>query len=92
MDTAEPLISEAVRELIALASAAAASHTEAFQVHFQRGSALGIPREELIQATNIGLQVKKSLHGNLLETAQAALVGNGCSSTDCSSCEGGCGE
>ncbi|BDU77132.1 hypothetical protein [Mesoterricola sediminis] len=104
-DTTPELVTEAVAELIALGAAIASNNQEAFQRHNFRLHRLGVAREDRIQAVNIALQVKMAPHRNLVEMAEAYLMGGeepteggcgggcGCSGEEEGCCdEGGCGE
>ncbi len=92
-ETTPTLVTEAVAELVALGAAMAANNEEAFQRHNFRLHKLGVAREDRIQAVNIALQVKMAPHRNLVEMAEAYLMGEGepsgggCCSGDCG-CEG----
>jgi len=94
--TATPtLLTESVVELIALAAASAASHADAFDAHFQSAQGLGVSKEDMIQAVNIALRIKMSLHQEVINSAHASLVGCGCGPEGCGDegCgSGGCGD
>ena len=94
METEAPatLVTETVAELIALGAAMAANNTDAFQRHNFRLHKLGVAREDRIQAVNIALQIKMTPHRDLVEMAEAYLMGGmepegGCCGGECS-CEG----
>jgi hypothetical protein len=96
-DTPATLLTESVVELVALAAATAASHAEAFDTHFQRATGLGVTKEDMIQAVNIALRIKMSLHQDIINSAHASLVGGGCGCgpegcNDESCGSGGCGD
>lgn len=90
--------SDAVGQLIALAAAVASNAERAFEAHHQRLTQLGVSREDMIKAVNIGLRVKGDPHQSIIEMAEAALVGKSgcCGGGNCSDeadCgDGGCGE
>lgn len=100
----ESVITPAVAELIALGACVAANSENAFQKHHYRSVQAGLSREDMIQAVNIALRVKAAPHQEIMDMAQAFLVGPnpeggcGCScgedNGDCEACgcEGGCGD
>lgn len=99
---AESVITPAVAELIALASCVAANSENAFQKHHYRSVQAGLSRDDMIQAVNIALRVKAAPHQEIMDMAQAFLVGPNpeggcgcsCGAGECEDggCEGGCGE
>lgn len=91
-DTTPELVTEAVAELIALGAAMASNNQEAFQRHNFRLHKLGVAREDRIQAVNIALQVKMGPHRNLVEMAEAYLMGGEEAAGGCCSGSCGCGE
>jgi hypothetical protein len=88
------LITEAVTELIALATAMAANNEDAFQQANFALHKMGISREDRIKAVNIALKVKMVPHNNLMDMAQGYLAGGGCGGECGGECEaeGACGE
>ena len=83
------LVDEKVSELIAMAAAVASNAEQAFQMAHYRASKLGIAKPDMIKAVNIGLSVKAAPHQNIMDMAQAFLVGKqegGCCGGSCA-CE-----
>ncbi len=84
------LYSETVAELVALGAAIAANSQPGFKHHQQRARALGVAEDDMTQAVNTALAVKKMAEREILELAdqmlasgpeaQAELCGCGCSS------------
>jgi hypothetical protein len=93
-ETPATLITEAVTELIALATAMAANNEDAFQQANFSLHKLGVSREDRIKAVNIALKVKMVPHNNLMDMAQGYLAGGGCGGDCGGECEaeGACGE
>jgi len=93
-ETPTTLITEAVTELIALATAMAANNEDAFQQANFSLHKLGVSREDRIKAVNIALKVKMVPHNNLMDMAQGYLAGGGCGGDCGGECEaeGACGE
>lgn len=101
------LVDEKVSELIAMAAAVACNAEQAFQMAHYRACKLGLSKPDMIKAVNIGLGVKAAPHQNIMDMAQAFLVGKkgeegGCcggacecdeegSEEGCCGGEGGCG-
>nr|WP_320131468.1 hypothetical protein [uncultured Holophaga sp.] len=81
----ETLITEAVAELIALGAASASNAESSFPLHHSRLAALGVSKEDMIQAVNIALTVKSRPHQAILDTAQELLLGR-----KPGGCGGGC--
>jgi len=77
-ETPATLITEAVTELIALATAMAANNEDAFQQANFNLHKQGVSREDRIKAVNIALKVKMVPHNNLMDMAQGYLAGGGC--------------
>ena len=73
-ETPATLITEAVTELIALATAMAANNEDAFQQANFSLHKLGVSREDRIKAVNIALKVKMVPHNNLMDMAQGYLA------------------
>jgi len=84
------LITESVAELVALASAMAATNQEAFEKASARLDLLGVAREDRIKAVNIALLVKMTPFNQLMDLAQGSLAAGGCG--DGCGCEDGCDE
>jgi len=85
------LVNDQVAELIAMAAAVAANAEQAFQASHYRACKLEISKPDMIKAVNIGLSVKAAPHQNIMDMAQAFLVGpgpkeGGCCGGDCA-CE-----
>jgi hypothetical protein len=97
---AETGLSETTLNLVALGAAIAANAERAFKAHQSRLEALGVSKEDMIQAVNMALRVKGDPHQMILGLAHSTLTeGGGCCGGDCS-CEaegkekgeGECGE
>ncbi len=85
---AETGLSETTLNLVALGAAIAANAERAFKAHQSRLEALGVSKEDMIQAVNMALRVKGDPHQMMLALAQSTLTdGGGCCGGDCS-CEG----
>jgi hypothetical protein len=81
-------LSEITLNLVALGAAIAANAERAFKAHQSRLEALGVSKEEMIQAVNMALRVKGDPHQMMLGLAESTLTdGGGCCGGDCS-CEG----
>jgi hypothetical protein len=96
---AETGLSETTLNLVALGAAIAANAERAFKAHQSRLEALGVSKEDMIQAVNMALRVKGDPHQMILGLAQSTLTEGGGCCGDCS-CEaegkekgeGECGE
>lgn len=92
-------LSETTLNLIALGAAIGANAERAFRAHHARLEALGVSKEEMIQAVNMALRVKGDPHQMMLSLAESTLVGasGGCCGGSCA-CEadgqekGACGD
>ena len=81
-------LSETTLNLVAMGAAIGANAERAFKAHHARLEALGVSKEEMIQAVNMALRVKGDPHQMMLALAQATLTdGGGCCGSDCS-CDG----
>jgi alkylhydroperoxidase/carboxymuconolactone decarboxylase family protein YurZ len=81
-------LSETTLNLVALGAAIGANAERAFKAHEARLEALGVSKEDMIQAVNMALRVKGDPHQMMLALAEATLTdGGGCCGGDCS-CEG----
>ena len=83
--------------LIALAAAVVADAESAVQEHHRNALAMGIPREEMIEAINVALHVKGQAAQSTVRVAQSLLVpeaaAGGCCGGNAQACKGagGCG-
>jgi len=91
-------LSETALNLVALGAAIGANAERAFKAHQSRLEALGVSKDDMIQAVNMALRVKGDPHQMMLALAQSTLTdGGGCCGGACS-CEeeggekGDCGE
>jgi arsenite methyltransferase len=67
--------SEAVAELVAVGAAIAANSQPCFNHHHQRARALGVSEDDMAQAVNTALAVKKMAEREILELADQTLAG-----------------
>jgi hypothetical protein len=96
---AEAGLSETVLNLVALGAAIGANAERAFRAHHAQLEALGVSKDDMIQAVNMALRVKGDPHQQMLALAEATLVeaGGGCCGGACA-CEeagaekGACGD
>jgi alkylhydroperoxidase/carboxymuconolactone decarboxylase family protein YurZ len=91
-------LSETTINLVALGAAIGANAERAFRAHQSRLEALGVSKEEMIQAVNMALRVKGDPHQMMLALAESTLTeGGGCCGSACA-CEaegkekGDCGD
>jgi hypothetical protein len=91
-------LSETTLNLVALGAAVGANAERAFRVHHSRLEALGVSKEDMIQAVNMALRVKGDPHQMILALAESTLTeGGGCCGGACA-CEddgkekGDCGD
>lgn len=93
-------LSEITFNLIGLGAAVAANAERAFRAHQIRLEALGVSKDDMIQAVNIALRVKSDPHQQMMALAEATLTdgsGGGCCGEACA-CEaegkekGDCGD
>jgi alkylhydroperoxidase/carboxymuconolactone decarboxylase family protein YurZ len=91
-------LSEITYNLIALGAAVAANAERAFRAHQSRLEVLGVSKEDMIQAVNVGLRVKGDPHQMMMALAESTLTeGGGCCGGACA-CEeageakGACGD
>jgi len=81
-------LSEITLNLVALGAAIGSNAERAFRAHHSRLEALGVSKEDMIEAVNMALRVKGDPHSILMALAQSTLTeGGGCCGGDCS-CEG----
>jgi alkylhydroperoxidase/carboxymuconolactone decarboxylase family protein YurZ len=96
---AEKGLDEVTFNLIALGAAIGANAERAFKAHQARLEALGVSKDDMIQAVNIALRVKGDPHQMMLALAESTLTkgGGGCCGGACA-CEeageekGACGD
>lgn len=67
------LMTPAVAELAAISAAMASNCEPCFKFHFDKARKLGISREDIRMAVNIGLSVKSAPHRKVIETAERFL-------------------
>ena len=93
-------LSEITFNLVALGAAIGANSERAFKAHQTRLEALGVSKEDMIQAVNIALRVKGDPHQMMMALAESTLTdgsGGGCCGGACA-CEaegkekGDCGD
>lgn len=89
---AEPVITETVADLLALAAAMAANNEDAFQKANFRLHKLGVSREDRIKAVNIAIQVKMVPYNNLMDMAHGYLAGGAAAEGSCGCGSCGCGD
>ena len=97
-------LSETTLNLIALGAAIGANAERAFRAHQSRLEALGVSKEDMIEAVNMALRVKGDPHSIIMALAQSTLTDGaegGCCGGDCAceaegkekgdcGCEGSC--
>jgi alkylhydroperoxidase/carboxymuconolactone decarboxylase family protein YurZ len=80
-------LSETTINLIALGAAIGANAERAFRAHQARLEALGVSKEDMIQAVNMALRVKGDPHQMMMALAESTLTeGGGCCGGACA-CE-----
>jgi hypothetical protein len=91
-------LSETTLNLVALGAAIGANAERAFRAHQSQLEALGVSKEDMIQAVNMALRVKGDPHQLMLALAESTLTeGGGCCGGECA-CEaagkekGDCGD
>jgi hypothetical protein len=90
-------LSEATLNLVALGAAIGANAERAFRAHQSRLEALGVTKDDMIQAVNMALRVKGDPHQMILALAESTLTEGGCCGEACA-CEeegkekGDCGD
>ena len=83
-------LSEITSNLIALGAAIGANAERAFKAHQTRLEALGVSKEDMIQAVNMALRVKGDPHQMMLALAESTLTeGGGCCGGACACEEAG---
>jgi len=91
-------LSEITFNLIALGAAVAANAERAFRAHQSRLEALGVSKEDMIQAVNVGLRVKGDPHQMMMALAESTLTGGGgccggaCACEEAGEEKGACGD
>lgn len=72
-------LNETTMNLIALGAAIGANAERAFRAHQARLEALGVSKDDMIQAVNMALRVKGDPHQMMLALAESTLTeGGGC--------------
>jgi alkylhydroperoxidase/carboxymuconolactone decarboxylase family protein YurZ len=91
-------LNETTLNLVALGAAIGANAERAFRAHQSRLEALGVSKEDMIEAVNMALRVKGDPHQMMLALAESTLTeGGGCCGGACA-CEdegkekGDCGD
>lgn len=69
------LLSSQIRELIAIGAAIAGNCEPCFKYHYDKARQLGVTKEEMIEAVEIGDAVKNTSSENTLALAERYLVG-----------------
>lgn len=67
------LMTPAVTELAAISAAMASSCEPCFKFHYDKARKLGVSREDIRMAVNVGLSVKSAPHRRVVETADRYL-------------------
>jgi AhpD family alkylhydroperoxidase len=85
------LVDDTVRVLIALGAAIAANCGPCFRSHFNEARKLGIPVQDMVEAVEIGDNVRRAAGNSVIDVAERFLIqekqsGGGC----CGSKGGGC--
>lgn len=70
----QSLMTQAVTELAAISAAMAANCEPCFKFHFDKAGKVGVSREDIRKAVNIGLSVKSAPHRKVVETAERFLA------------------
>jgi len=73
MSATPTLMTEAVTELVAIASAMACNCEPCFKYHFDKARRLGVSIEDMRTAVDTGLAVKSTPHRKVVETAERYL-------------------
>ena len=68
------LMTPAITELAAISAAMAANCEPCFKFHFDKARKLGVSREDIRAAVNVGLSVKSAPHRKVVETAERYLA------------------
>jgi AhpD family alkylhydroperoxidase len=68
------LMTPAITELAAISAAMAANCEPCFKFHFDKARKLGVSREDIRMAVNVGLSVKSAPHRKVVETADRYLA------------------
>ena len=85
-------LSETTLNLIALGAAIGANAERAFRAHQSRLEALGVSKEDMIEAVNMALRVKGDPHSIIMALAQSTLTDGaegGCCGESCACEEAG---
>jgi AhpD family alkylhydroperoxidase len=85
------LITEQIKELVAIGAAVASNCEPCFKHHYDLAHKLGVSREDMLEAVNTALAVKATPHRKVVETAQRYLAPGeatpaspcGCSAPSC---------
>ncbi|HEX4846138.1 MAG TPA: hypothetical protein VFV26_07945 [Geothrix sp.] len=92
-------LSETTLNLIALGAAVGSNAERAFRAHQSRLEALGVSKEDMIEAVNMALRVKGDPHSQIMALAQTTLVGEGggccggaCACEEAGGQKGDCGD
>lgn len=80
-------LTEQTIELIAIGAAIAASCEPCFKFHYDKARKLGLTKESLVEAVNVGEMVKKASGQNILDLANR-ILGQEASEKETSSCCG----
>lgn len=70
---AQALMTPAVTELAAISAAMASNCEPCFKFHFDKAQRLGVSREDIRRAVNVGLSVKSAPHRKVVDTAERFL-------------------
>lgn len=94
MSESPKVMSETVKELVAIGAAMAANCEPCFRNHFNKAIGLGLDRADIRAAVDVALAVKATPHRLVVQTAERYLAGQpeaesegsgcGCASSSCS--------
>lgn len=87
LQASNQLLSDQIKELIAIGAAVAANCEPCFKYHYDRARKLGVTKDEMIEAVEVGDAVKNAATQNILTLAERYLVGK---STRLETVGGGC--
>jgi len=70
------LLSEDIRELIAIGAAVAANCEPCFRAHYKKARDAGLSKEEMLEAVAVGEGVKNASSNNIMNLAERYLAGS----------------
>lgn len=71
----ENLLSEDIRELIAIGASIAANCEPCFRAHYKKAKDAGVSKEEMLEAVAVGEGVKNASAKNIMNLAERYLIG-----------------